>query len=215
MMYAFNLVPASLPSWLELDGVLYEPPALTPEQLAAQGWLPLIYEPEDAPLGYADPVAETREGQQVAVAYALGTPEERAAVSLASAKTAAHEARSAERLRLQTSGFPFADHVFASDREESIPLLSAATLSALMVMGQGAEAIAAFEAALGAGWRDVTGVACVSSAAGILGMHAAFVGWGSACDRASQALAAQIEAAETLAALNAIDLTAGWPSLSL
>lgn len=39
-------------------------------------------DPADAPLGYAEPVIEIRGGQTVAVAYALGTPEERAAEQL-------------------------------------------------------------------------------------------------------------------------------------
>lgn len=48
------------------------------QALAADGFVELIREPSSgAPLGYAEPVIETRNGRQVAVAYALGTPEER------------------------------------------------------------------------------------------------------------------------------------------
>jgi hypothetical protein len=77
MNYAHNLISASLPAWLDFDGLTWDTHYLSDEQLATQGWLPLIYDPEGALLGYAAPVAETRDGRQVAVAYALGTPEER------------------------------------------------------------------------------------------------------------------------------------------
>ncbi len=62
------------------------PPAGSPEirdywtAMAASGQVELIREPHDgATLGYAEPVIETRHGRLVAVAYALGTPEERLA----------------------------------------------------------------------------------------------------------------------------------------
>jgi hypothetical protein len=77
MNYTRNLIPAPLPAWLDFDGRSWDTHYLSDGQLAAQGWLPLIYDPEGAPLGYADPVAETRDGRQVTVAYALGTEEER------------------------------------------------------------------------------------------------------------------------------------------
>lgn len=76
-MYTYNLIPTTPPTWVNIEGVLHEFASLDDRTLAAVGWLPLIYDPPDAPLGYADPVQETREGQEVAVAYALGTPEER------------------------------------------------------------------------------------------------------------------------------------------
>ena len=78
MHYTLDLIPSPLPAWLDFDGRSWDTHYLSDEQLAAQGWLPLIYDPENAPLGYADPVAETRDGRHVAVAYALGTEEERA-----------------------------------------------------------------------------------------------------------------------------------------
>jgi len=53
--------------------------------LASEGQVELIHEqpPGGATLGYADPVIETRDGRLVAVAYALGTPAERAAAARA------------------------------------------------------------------------------------------------------------------------------------
>jgi hypothetical protein len=112
---------------------------------------------------------------------------------------------------MQTAGFTFDGHRYAADREESIPLLLNCVISAQMAMAAGPEAMAGFEAALGDGWRSTDGLGRVTTAAGILALHAAFVAHGAACDRHSQALKAQIEAAEALAELEAIDLEAGWP----
>jgi hypothetical protein len=123
--------------------------------------------------------------------------------------------RSEERVRRQTGGFPHAGHIYRSDREESIPLLTAAVINAQSALAAGPEAVAAYEAALGAGWRDVGGVARISTALGILELHTSFVAWGAACDQASQALKAQIEAAD-LADFDALEAAitddANWPS---
>jgi hypothetical protein len=88
MNYALNLIPTSLPTWIELDGTLYQPQALTDAQLASIGWLPLIYDPEGAILGYQDNpcVAEVRDSKQVAVAYALATPAEESAAKAANTR---------------------------------------------------------------------------------------------------------------------------------
>lgn len=99
MTYAFGLTQTSLPSWIDFDGRTWATQYLTQDQLAAQGWLPLIQDPEGAFLGYADPVQETRDGQQVAVAYALATPEQETAHRLAAAQTDAYADLAAERNR--------------------------------------------------------------------------------------------------------------------
>jgi hypothetical protein len=117
-MYTHNLIPSNLPSWLIVAGVLCDTRSLSQRDLADQGWLPLIYDPDGAPLGYADPVEETRDGRQVAVAYALGTEQERTDATLAALNLQAHDLRSAERVRRQTSGFPYDGHTYRSDREE-------------------------------------------------------------------------------------------------
>lgn len=53
------------------------------QALHDDGFVELIHEPQEgATLGYADPVLEERGGRTVAVAYALGTPEERQAEAL-------------------------------------------------------------------------------------------------------------------------------------
>jgi len=122
--------------------------------------------------------------------------------------------RSQERVRRQTGTFPHGEHRYLSDREESIPLLTAASIAAQAALAQGPDAVAAYEAALGAGWRDADGVARIDTALGILELHTSFVAWGAACDQASQALKAQIEAA-ALAAFDALEAAitdgASWP----
>jgi hypothetical protein len=123
--------------------------------------------------------------------------------------------RSQERVRRQTSGFPHAGHVYRSDREESIPLLTNAVVNAQLAKDAGSDAIAGYEAALGNGWRDIDGVARLKTLPDILALHTSFVAWGAACDRASQALKAQIEAAE-LAGFDALEAAitddSNWPS---
>jgi hypothetical protein len=78
----------------------------SPDEAAAAGWwdsladfgiYALMHDPEGAPLGYADPVAETREGRQIAVAYALGTQIERDAA----VRTAQWAASAKARARTQ------------------------------------------------------------------------------------------------------------------
>ena len=94
-------------------------------------------------------------------------------------------------------------------------LADAATLAAQTALASGAEAIAAFEAALGDGWRSTDGVARITTAAGIVALHASFVAHGAACDRRSQALKSLIDAAETLSDLAAVEaeLTTSWPEV--
>jgi len=111
---------------------------------------------------------------------------------------------------MQTAGFTFDGNTYASDRDESIPLLSNAAISAQIALSQGADAVASFETALGEGWRSIDGVGRITTAAGILALHAAFVAHGAACDRHSQDLKSQIAQAETLAELEAIDIDSGW-----
>lgn len=66
------------------------------EALADAGLPRVIYEPPTgATLGYLDPVEELRDGVRVAVRYARGTPEDRAAAAQAAEAQAAHTARMA------------------------------------------------------------------------------------------------------------------------
>jgi hypothetical protein len=90
-----------------------------------------------------------------------------------------------------------------------------AAIHAQVAIAMGEEATVLYNAALGNGWRDETGTARLTTAQEILGLHGAFVAWGAANDRASQQIAADIEAAETVEALeaiiSAIQTDARWP----
>jgi hypothetical protein len=134
---------------------------------------------------------------------------------LAQVRAAAHDLRSAERVLRQTGGFPYDGHTYRSDREESIPLMVSAAIHAQVAIAMGAEAVSAYNAALGNGWRDETGVARLTTAQEILALHGAFVAWGAANDRASQQIAADIDAAETVetleATIAAISTDVRWP----
>jgi hypothetical protein len=176
-------------------------------RLAALGIYPHQTAPGPAPMGYTDWVlADGAYSRQP-----TGTAEEIATILLEQQRERLQRERTNQRLAAQTTGFTSDGHRYASDREESIPLLTAATIAAQLAMAQGAEAAAAFGAALGDGWRDTAGVGRITTATGLLALHAAFVAHGAACDRHSQALKGQIEAAISLAELDAIDLTTGWP----
>lgn len=96
-MYAYNLDLATPPQFVVHGATLADWKSLSDEQRAEIGWLPLIYDPDGALLGYADPVKETRDGQQVAVAYALATPEQEAAHLLAVTNKAAWAAQAVAR----------------------------------------------------------------------------------------------------------------------
>lgn len=88
MAYAHNLYPAQLPSFIEFNGRSWDTSLLSAAQLAAQGWLSIVYDPADAILGYADSpcVEEQRDGGPVAVAYAIATPAEEAAALAAQSR---------------------------------------------------------------------------------------------------------------------------------
>lgn len=186
------------------------PECLTQEELANGGVYPEYREPVDPTLGWADPVLEP-DNQRVAI-YASGTPEEREAASLAQRKALMQSERAAERTVRQTNGFSYNGYTYASDREESIPLLTAAAIAAQSALAEGPEAAAEFGAGMGAGWRSADGIPRLTTATEIVELHAAFVSHGAACDVRSQQIKAEIEAATTPADLDAIDMTTGWPA---
>jgi len=124
------------------------------------------------------------------------TTRERTAEEIEQRREALQTMRSAERVRRQTETFPHDGHQYLADREESVPLMTAASIAAQAALAQGPDAVTAYETALGAGWRDADGVARITTATGILALHSAFVAWGSRCDAASQSLKQQIAAAD-------------------
>jgi hypothetical protein len=139
------------------------------------------------------------------------TPDPPSAKDLEIIRERLQSKRSALRVQHQTGGFMFEGHRYASDRDESIPLLLNCALSAQMVLATGPDAVASFEAALGGGWRSTDGVGRITTATGILALHTAFVAHGAACDHHSQQLKALIAAPDAdLDALEA-EVETGWP----
>ena len=65
--------------------------------------------------------------------------------------------------------------------------------------------------AIPGGWRDVDDVAGPSTIAEIQALLMSHYGHGVLCEQNSQALKTSIDAATTIAELDAIDLAAGWP----
>jgi hypothetical protein len=181
-------------------------------KLAALGIFRHYTLPGHAPLGYTDWAESSDENGTYYWCEPAGTAAEIAAALTEQRRRERHGERTMRRLAAQTGGFAFAGATYASDLEESIPLLTNAAISAQMALAQGPEAAAAFGAALGDGWRDTTGTGRITTAEGILSLHAAFVSHGAACDRHSQSLKAAIDAAQSVEELDAIDLTAGWPA---
>jgi hypothetical protein len=207
MNYTYNLVPTPLPAWLEFDGQLWDTQYLTQDQLAAQGWLPLIYDPEGAPLGYADPVEENRDGYQVAVAYALGTEQERTDAALAAIRTQAHYLRRARRTEAELAGFNFSGHPLDSDRDSILRIANAAASAISSILTQQPWATA---------WRCKDEHDLPLDATGMLGLQAALAQHGQACHTASTTIGAEIDAAETqeevAAIIEAIPTDSRWPA---
>lgn len=195
MNYTHNLIPATLPAWLDFDGNTWDTQYLTQDQLAEQGWLPLIYDPEGALLGYAAPVGETRDEHQVAVAYALATPEQEAAQKLATLKTQAHDLRRARRTEAELAGFPYNDHPLDSDRDSILRIANAAASAISSILTQQEWATS---------WRCADETDMPVDAAGMLALQGALAYHGQACHTVSQLIGAEIEAAETAEAVEAI-----------
>ena len=204
------------PAHINLDGMLHPTAeAIATHDLARLAELGIWpHETADgpAPLGHTPWVEMTGGQGHYYWREPLGTAEEIAAALVEQKRQELQGARTHQRLVAQTGGFSYEGRRYASDREESIPLLTAATITAQLSLAQGLDATSAFEAALGAGWRDMEGVPRIATALGILGLHAAFVAHGAACDRHSQALKAALEAAASLEDLTAVEVGAGWPT---
>ena len=114
-----------------------------------------------------------------------------------------HESRRALRTNAELGGFTHDGQRFDSDRDSILRITNAsqAAMQSLMVGLPFATVWTCFD-----GYQYP-----VPDAGTMLQIHGALVAHGQACHTYSQALAVQIEAAETLEALQAIDITTGWP----
>lgn len=118
-------------------------------------------------------------------------------------KEAAHEQRRQLRTQAELGGFTHNGQRFDSDRDSILRITNAsqAAMQSLMVGLPFSTVWTCFD-----GYQYP-----VPDAATMIQIHGALVTHGQACHTYSQALAVQIEAAETLEALQAIDITTGWP----
>lgn len=190
---------------------------------ALQGIVP-EYRQEPAPHGWAAPVLDTdADGRPVARRDALPDPLS-PAERLALERAALHQRRRALRAAGIDSGAALpGGAVLESDADSRLLLTGAVALAQAALMQGTAEALAAFAASLGAGWRAREGEVVATSAVGMLGLAQALAAHVAAWDAASQAHRAAIDTdvpdgaggvdvAATRAALAALDLSAGWPT---
>lgn len=112
-----------------------------------------------------------------------------------------HQARNTARLRAETGGFTYADKPIDSDEQSILRITSAAAVAANAQANSLPYSVT---------WTCADDTELTLDADGMLALQAAFVAHGQACHTASQAIKAQINAAETLAELSVIDVNAGY-----
>lgn len=122
------------------------------------------------------------------------------------------------RARLQAmetareQGFEYNGYTVASDTRSQILILGTANRARSALADGSQAALDAFSATLGDGWRAINGTVVATDAAAIIAMETALGIHIATCDAIGQAKKAAIEAAETLAELQAIDVNAGYPA---
>lgn len=179
---------------------------LTDAQRAEYGVYPFIKEdllPGAAGWG----AAYLDEQSQTIVKPSLPADPEKA---LANAKLQAHSTRYWKMLEARNGGFLFNGLRFESDTE-SRNLINGAALLATIAMSQGTQgALNQFSATLGTGWRTADGVPTITTAEGMIGLGMALAARVAYCDAVSQGHKATIDAAETVEAVQAVDVSAGY-----
>lgn len=113
-----------------------------------------------------------------------------------------HSARDAARVNAETGGVVYDGHLVDSD-ERSIARINNAATAALTANAAGQP--------FSIDWLCADETVLTLDAPGMLALQGALVAHGQACHDASQAIKAQINAAETLAELSAIDVASGYP----
>jgi hypothetical protein len=212
------LVWRPLASWAELIGR---------DALALHGYLPECVEIL-SPHGLAVPVIGTGpDGLPAALRAALPPPPDprTPAEHVADLRATLHAARRARRQAAINAGAPLGDgRLLQSDAESRSLIQGALTLAlAAMISGDPAQ-IEVFSASLGAGWRATDGSVCATDAAGMLALGRSLAAHIATCDQVSEVHRAAIDGADqddgaggtdwaaTLAALEALDITTGWPA---
>ena len=115
-----------------------------------------------------------------------------------------HARRKAQRTAEEVAGFTYREHRVDSDRDSILRITQAAAVAMQALQAGGEHAVA---------WTCADGSELPLDAPGVIGLQQALAAHGAACHARSQALKAEIEAAETLTGLAAIDIEAGWPAV--
>lgn len=133
--------------------------------------------------------------------------------ALAAAKAEMHRQRVAALEAARESGFDHDGHTVASD-EKSQTLLGALNTEASLALLDGTQAaLDQFAAGLGSGWRATDGAIVATDATSFRAMMQSWYAHVATTDANSQAIKAAIDAVTTLAELDAIDVTAGYPDV--
>lgn len=117
-------------------------------------------------------------------------------------KAAARATINAERNAREQGGFPYAGRIIDSDMASCIRIAGAASA---------AQAALAQQQPFSVDWTCADNSVLSLDAAGVIGMLAALAVHSDAMHQHARILKAQIDAAQDAAAVEAIDIDAGWP----
>lgn len=126
--------------------------------------------------------------------------------TLQNAKQAKQAARVQALEAAREAGFAFSGETVSSDAKSQVLILGTVQNASMALADGSQEALDAFAASLGNGWRAQSGAIVAQEASEIVAMGRAFAAHIAQCDATSQVAKAAIEAAETLSALNAVQV---------
>ena len=132
------------------------------------------------------------------------------AQDIAPLKEQKHRERISALEDAREAGFTHSGSTVASDFKSQLLIQGVVQLAQMALADGSPEVLAQFSTSLGEGWRAVDGTIVATDAMGIIGMAQSLAAHIATCDGVSQAHKAAIDAATTVAELNAIDVTAGY-----
>ena len=130
---------------------------------------------------------------------------------LADTRVRKREARLQAMESAREQGFGYNGYTVASDTRSQVLILGVANRARAALADGGQAALDAFSAALNSGWRSVDGHIVATNASAVVAMESALGQHIAQCDAVGQSHKTAIDAAETLAELDAIDVAAGYP----
>jgi hypothetical protein len=136
------------------------------------------------------------------------TDEEILALELPWAKARQHEARKSALESARNAGFVFLGHTVDSDLESRIMIQGAVTSAQLAQANSATDA--EFAVSINGGWRAADGTVVVDTIIGMIQLGLALAQHIAHCDAVSQQHKVEIEAAESVEAVFAVDVTSGY-----